>query len=56
MNNLQFSGHRSHRHNLEDKKEVGTFDVCDTVPRSVDVVELAADTGLLSEYDGGLIF
>lgn len=34
-----------------------TFDVCDTVPRSVDVVELpAGGAGLLSEYDGGLTF
>ena len=40
----------------EETSEEGTFDVCDTVPRSVDAVELAAGTGLLSEYDGGLTF
>jgi hypothetical protein len=40
----------------EKPPEEGTFDVCDTVPRSVDAVELAAGTGLLSEYDGGLTF
>jgi hypothetical protein len=35
---------------------VGTFDdVWDTVPNSVEVVELQVEaTGLLSEYDGGL--
>lgn len=40
----------------EETAEEGTFNVCDTVPRSVDAVELAAGTGLLSEYDGGLTF
>jgi hypothetical protein len=36
---------------------VGTFDVCDTVPRGVDVIELLAGaTGLHSEYDGGFNF
>jgi hypothetical protein len=40
----------------EEETSEGTFDVCDTVPRSVDAVELAAGTSLLSEYDGGLIF
>jgi hypothetical protein len=36
---------------------VGISDICDTVPRSVDVIEmLAGATGLLSEYDGGFNF
>jgi hypothetical protein len=36
---------------------VGIFDICDTVPRSVDVIELLdGATGLLSEYDGGFNF
>jgi hypothetical protein len=39
-----------------DFSEEETSDVCDTVPRSVDAVEMAAGTGLLSEYDGGLTF
>ncbi len=40
----------------EETSEEGTFDVCDFVPRSVDAIELAADTCLLSEYDGGFNF
>ncbi len=40
----------------EETSEDWSFDFLDTVPKSVDVVELAAGTALLSEYDGGLTF